>query len=1765
MSKRKGVLLTAVVAALLLLTVSVLVACEEEPTTFTVTLRSGFDDAVITETVEEGTSFTLPENTFVRPGYEFTGWTREGSTFLLAPGASSPIYADAVYVANWREEGSGTGGEESYTVVLKFSDDPDASTDRYSGIASGTSFTLPDCVWLNPGYTFAGWQVNGVSMSPGDEITVNGNMEIVAVWNVVSDPGPTEEIYTVTYLDGYSDGMRNVSVSESDGESYALPELFEDFARTDKKFVGWKPNNSSDVLSPGAAYPVTIDLTFTAVWEDYKYTVTFLSDDSVISETEGISSGSFVYAPAAPDKTGYEFKGWKNISAPETVYQPGAAINVSGDLTFEAVWEILTYEITFEISVQTPFGKIDMEKETLTVEYNAIPQTTLVIPESRYIDNETMASFSGSWTPEVTAATADAVYSAEYTITDRLYPVEFIQNGYVFFEVDGEIVTEYGVKYRTDLEFKLVRSPGVYIDNVIVLANDELVSADPNGVYTLAWSADSIVSAANWEFAEYEIAVSASNAQYEISQTTGLHYGDIITLTTWGDEWYNAGAPDVVLDGENLSPIAENEGKYVYEITATRNSSLEISGVATVVPVIFEDIYGVEHILDWTISDGSIGEKLPATVNTSDIAYGADVYKLYRNWYAYDYNPDISTMYAFTLAKDTILNVVSEAEALQNTIEHLENPVYPVIGAENRYYLLYNYKETDAYGDPTHSLNLVVPENVSSVQYIVIRNGEVVQYGINTDAWSQPDWFEYIGRSSEGHPNLINIIYKEYGDGPFADTLYDRDVYLTGTEDIYIKITFEDGTTELPVLVNSKDKSIEVSGAYYQVPVGGGQYEKTYCYKIDANYADMEYVPKYDTLYPVDVSFAYEANNSAFTLKEQSGTTVSGDSSFKFAAETDFIFTISYKTNVVDTAAMFDADNGYQHKIEILKISGEYDSVVYSYGETSSTFDVTVTIYGAKAGVTIGDIVVVEKEEVEEPVEEITYYYLPLEIGDYYDYYVDGVLVEGEVGTIVRAPIVSGSVIEMRLHDDIPYNFVKANINSTNQNAGSIRTHWQYYNSNNVVTDYYGWGASLSEDGRSITEDFPSYVLSGKTNFTDEPFRFLYFEFGYKAENVTDKCAGYGSSATLTVLEDLDRIEGLDQDTGAKNMHAYPYVDYQNGFVLEVVAPNGTVPVLYVERADMLSDSFRKYYASDKKLQEGEQYMYVYTFTLTDIDSEIRWYLGTEAEVYDITFVYGDSSVVIPVEYGTSINDIADVPTYYVAADDEGQTFYMITAWMNGDTEVSVIDGSVTTLHASGTATDATVSFSYSGGVEFFDNLAAALASDIVKNNSGTLDMFYGKPDGSLTEGTYTIPAGVTLRLPYAAGSYGRAYGVTGADGNSPSVFFADESDGFTSVVIGAGATLEVYGSVSVGGIVGYPASAMPYQGQTSAAHAVLELDGTMNVYSGGRLYVNGYIEGSGTVELETGAASYLPFVVKDYRGGTNSSNVYMEDIAPFNIYEMPNIQTTYIINYGASEYAYAMLYAMNTFNETVAQVIGSDGMIRLSKSGYVEKKTTRIVNPRNETGTDTSVEPAYEHRTTLDIYGGGSDGVLSLSILGLVTVTTGDVYMGIPYTYERITLHDGEYTIHNMFKIMPGSTLEVASGATLEILAGASIAVYEEGFKETSSQLNNRQQLTYPAEPNGYAEGGKLALGGTLTITGTFGGEITAEDASGTPTIVVNTSSNASLSVEAVEAVQLNNAEFEYTYQATLIAMAGETQLAPCPPGAPVTYLYSDGVWAIS
>ena len=1776
---------------------------EPQPEQYSVTFANGkYSMAGGSYTEEE--AYIIPEGSDTyydaEEGYKFVGWTVKGddSGKIYKPGDRYSGNSDVIFVAQWDEI-------IYYSIYLSAGFEGGATALVSDKVEEGTSYryTLPQAdKFSREGYTFAGWKIGEDTYSAGETVnlTVDKNITITAVWEAI----PT---YTVTYYYELNGAQISVSSAMYSGTKYDLIDYPADQTPpTGMRFDGWKlVRGDETVYAPGTTITVTEDAGYYAVYLDAVFTVEF-SDGEKVQSSE-VKEGGNVKIPAPDEKTGYTFLGWF-LNGEGEALTGDHVYNVTADMCFEAKWQINSYEITFEIVYDNGFNaNYEFKKEVLTVEYNNLPEPTIEIPEKIDITNDKTASFTGEWmikneagewaVSEILPATKDITYRAEVEVGARLYPVEFVQNDYVSFEIKGDDgqftpVAEDGVvyvEYKEDLTFRLVRAPGVYIDNVKVFANDSFINKQSDENYLLKWTNSSRVSVTGWTFAKYEIYVECSNAEYEISYTE-LTWGQNVIIEAWGKEYYNDAAPIVLVNNEEIEGVAiENtEGesssettKYKYQFEIKQNTEVSISGVKTVIPVTFKDIEGNSHYLDWSADMGPIGIKLPSTISIKAIQHGADDIQIYKEWDTIEYMPELGAQYMHSFNTDpSSSQIVSESEVKENAISHLTTDIItPDPDGENVYYLLYYYAD----GEPQHTVNIIVPEGTLGIQYKVVdEDGAILQYGINeANAWSDTDWYKDKGESTLGYPNLWGLQYKEYGDGDFADQLYLRDLKVTGNEDIYVKLILPEEINTYPTLINSRDNKIVIEAKEQEVPVGDGTFETVYCYKIETSYADMEFVPQEgSSVYDKSVIFSYTENQSLFTLKSTAGSNIP-TGQVNYLVSSEYSFKLSYKLASVDIEEMFNIENGaYVSKQSLFAVDGTYEEVTYASKLQSSTLDITVTISGIVGAITISSLYVVESEP--EPKPE---YIIWLELGDYYDYYINDSKVEksdnnvySENENIVKAIIRAGDTIEMRLRDEIAYNFVAVFMRS--KTASTTGVYWEYENGYHLT-----WGSELTR--RSITYKFSESTLKEEGSFKEGvPFRFFYQQLGYKAEHFESKCATVGG--TVSILK--EEVPPLPNDlTGEDSflpdkIYTLPYINYQNGFQITVQAPLGTIPVLYIERANMLSDSFRKYYAVSK--DDVGNYLYNYIFEVAGLDSEIRWYIDTEVEEFDVTIVNGDGTeTVLSVPYGTKVTEIEGLPTYYMLSTETGTEFYRVYGWSatQGGAQLdenAVVAGDAT-YYALGEVTEAALSFTYDGGVEFYNTLADALNSDIVKNNAGVLDIFYGKTDESLTEGAYTIPPNVTLRLPYATGEYGRGYGGT----SGVSKFYADKADGFTSLVIGEGATLNVAGKISVGGIIGYAASAMPYQGQTSGKHAVLELNGTMNVLSGGALYVNGYIVGTGTVELATGGASYLPFIVKDYRGGTNTDRMYSLGITPFNIYEMPNIQTNYIINYGAVEYAYAVLYASNMFNETIAEVIGTNGIIKLAEGGKVVKKTTEIENPRYSTET-VSYEPQYEYRTTLDIYGGGNDGFLSLDILGLVTVTTEDFFLGIPYTYQRITLHDGEYSIVNKFKVMPGATLEIAVGATLTIESTGAIAVYEDDFDETqwTTQLNNRLQLAYPVNPNRIpagdgvmAESGVLKVAGTLVINGSFGGLITGDDSVGVsetlPTIIVGeTGVNKALSLTMKEGIYLNGNG--YVFNATyidpetgkdkvLVAMAGDKTLEYALPGQTMQFTYENGIWS--
>lgn len=1791
------------------------VAMWEEITYYTVYLKKTADatgtDVDNSNRVTEGGSFVLPECNFVNAGYEFTGWIYEGQP--MDPGDVIPnITGDIEVIAGWKlaeepqpeqysvtfangkysmaggsyteeeayiiPEGSDTyyDAEEGYKFVGWTVKGDDSGKiykpgDRYSGnsdvifvaqwdeiiyysiylsagfeggatalvsdkVEEGTSYryTLPQAdKFSREGYTFAGWKIGEDTYSAGETVnlTVDKNITITAVWEAI----PT---YTVTYYYELNGAQISVSSAMYSGTKYDLIDYPADQTPpTGMRFDGWKlVGGDETVYAPGTTITVTEDAGYYAVYLDAVFTVEF-SDGEKVQSSE-VKEGGNVKIPAPDEKTGYTFLGWF-LNGEGEALTGDHVYNVTADMCFEAKWQINSYEITFNVR---------NESETVTVNYGEMP--VCPIPTDSYETYNAIFTFTG-WYPTLEPATEDRTYIAVYSEEPKKFDVIFTKNEHIEFLVGGEAVNTYKVVYGGSLDFALQAAPGVYLDNVSVYGGEQLLTA-VNGVYTISNITETVnVRAGGEELATYNVYVSgAANANYEVIAEDGMTYGKEISVKVWGDEGYRKAAPTVTIGEEDrdYDRTTEENGitYYYYDFVLDGNIYMSISVEEDIIVITYIDIADNEYTQVWTLDQGPIGQMGDLEAIGIKLASSTGV----SNW-VYEGNTGYCPLVGFANNEREVLALLTTDISERTYTPEGSAYDYSTAQAEAQYDQYEEYLEENNKGNFDYS-------NIATTYYIryYIKPTAAVQLSVVLPADATDiKYYYYPGGKGEGElRDWVGAAADDAGNYTFYTNAGKTESAFKTGDKVFVIMTLPDGGT-LPAIANESSGAIVLPS---NKVIGG---ETVSGYEISIGNYDLQYRYLAEnvtvTILPDDYPEALYSTNINLANVEPGGS---------------LTFTLNVKANnKVDINALISGDSGNYTLIpdisEIMIVNGDWNGEV-TYTITKVDLETTYS-NGAVIEITVSNITEDIEISFELPPQNRL---VPLTLGEKYDWYINGVKVDGinfgefdeSNPNIVWAPVCINEPIELRLHDDIPYNFLKVD------GKASIQFTYTYKDIQGAEQTNTAYGGVISDDGKAIAYQFKYTALDDILEFTSTTtLTFLSQEQGWYATQMTDICATEVGENNLSIVD--------------YGYNVY-FVNDQNTFEITIQAPLGTIPVLYLERADKLDDSFRKYYAVS--VADQGNYLYNYTFTINGLTSEIKWYIDTEVEEFDVTIVNGDGTEIeLSVPYGTKVTDIEGLPTYYILSTETGTEFYRVYGWSatQGGAQLdenAVVAGDAT-YYALGEVTEAALSFTYDGGVEFYNTLADALNSDIVKNNAGVLDIFYGKTDESLTEGAYTIPANVTLRLPYATGEYGRGYGGT----SGVSKFYADKADGFTSLVIGEGATLNVAGKISVGGTIGYAASAMPYQGQTSGKHAVLELNGTMNVLSGGALYVNGYIVGTGTVELATGGASYLPFIVKDYRGGTNTDRMYSLGITPFNIYEMPNIQTNYIINYGAVEYAYAVLYASNMFNETIAEVIGTNGIIKLAEGGKVVKKTTEIENPRYSTET-VSYEPQYEYRTTLDIYGGGNDGFLSLDILGLVTVTTEDFFLGIPYTYQRITLHDGEYSIVNKFKVMPGATLEIAVDATLTIESTGAIAVYEDDFDETqwTTQLNNRLQLAYPVNPNRIpagdgvmAESGVLKVAGTLVINGSFGGLITGDDSVGVsetlPTIIVGeTGVNKALSLTMKEGIYLNGNG--YVFNATyidpetgkdkvLVAMAGDKTLEYALPGQTMQFTYENGIWS--
>ena len=403
-----------------------------------------------------------------------------------------------------------------------------------------------------------------------------------------------------------------------------------------------------------------------------------------------------------------------------------------------------------------------------------------------------------------------------------------------------------------------------------------------------------------------------------------------------------------------------------------------------------------------------------------------------------------------------------------------------------------------------------------------------------------------------------------------------------------------------------------------------------------------------------------------------------------------------------------------------------------------------------------------------------------------------------------------------------------------------------------------------------------------------------------------------------------------------------------------------------------------------------------------------------------------------------------------------------------------------------------------------------------------------------------TIKNGTTLTLPSGDGTGDSATTI----GNAEKAYgagqgnYVDTNASFVNLTltINNGATVDVSGNILILGLLGRAGAGQ--SGHTSGKHSQIVNNGTITLNSGSNLDVRGYIKGNGTINAESGSNVYTPYVVIDFRGGTNTVTVFRKGkIAPFLQYEMPNIQCEQFIRAGATLKGYFDLYANDKHNYCSNIVIGSKGIIQLS-SGYVHKTYSN-------------------QKTTLTLVGNVSMGSLSLTVkLGLsgVTVNMSDVQFPIPWLYD-IHIGDGvtETTLNapHDYKIITGASVTVEKNATLN--TSKSVIVYSQ-FTDVS--------FGGSVYPNKAAA--SFTVNGTLNIGGSFGGTIRSTE-SGAKIIV---SSSATLSVSSREGNSGNTKSWQAIINTgEFVTVATISETAKFEDGTALgkgkTYTYNGTAWA--
>ena len=437
-------------------------------------------------------------------------------------------------------------------------------------------------------------------------------------------------------------------------------------------------------------------------------------------------------------------------------------------------------------------------------------------------------------------------------------------------------------------------------------------------------------------------------------------------------------------------------------------------------------------------------------------------------------------------------------------------------------------------------------------------------------------------------------------------------------------------------------------------------------------------------------------------------------------------------------------------------------------------------------------------------------------------------------------------------------------------------------------------------------------------------------------------------------------------------------------------------------------------------------------------------------------------------------------------------------------------------------------------GAKVYESLMAAVGAA----SSGSNKTVVLANTGILPMGSYTIPSGVTLLIPFDDANTL----ITNDMGDKMNTNNSSppEKALYRQLTMPSGTSITVNGALCVGS-----QALNQMVGQVGPYGAIVMDSGSnITVKSGGYLYAWGYIfngnGGGGAVTVESGGTVYQDLMVMDYPGGASTTlDLYNESkVFPLRAYSVRNVEVPMTYFYGATAKAF---YCM--FGTTAGTHYGHITFIGTDSSAAFQ------------IGNGGSITTSYlSGKQYMTFCGTISVNSMSVTIKKGLTITVSSANTtGIPVPSGfDLTVASGTLNLNDNLIMTEGSKVIIAQGATVNT-NGKNVYVFDATDDAGAVSATDVHGTSYTLVDSDAV----LDVNGTLNVSGGFytsTNKASIISSAGTGVIVITTpSSNTTVAIKAgkdnaptydVTAAYLKNADGSYTETA-----AG-------------TYNYIDGKW---